>query len=284
MSAAFDALSDGPPEPIDVSVVVVTHEHREFIGPCLESLAREVAELRGEVFVVDNRSRDGSAELVAQRHPWVQLIVRERRCGFSDNHNLAIRRARGRHVLILNPDTELRPGALATLTRFMDASPDVGICGAKLLFPDGSVQPSCRRFPTLRSVLVRRTPLRLLARGCAANRRHLMLDQPIATEPCDVDWLLGACLLVRRAAIDEVGLLDEGYHLYVEDIDWCYRMRRNGWRVCWVPQAQIVHAHQAASDRRLLSWHSWIHLRSMLRYYRKHLAPWPLKLRVGGER
>jgi GT2 family glycosyltransferase len=263
----------------DVSVVVVTHRHRAFVERCLDALDRVRAEAALEVFLVDNLSRDGTPELVAEKYPWVRLSVRDRRRGFSDNNNYALRQAAGRYVLVLNPDTEVRPGAVAALVRFMDGHPEVGICGAKLLNPDGSVQPSCRRFPTLSSVLARRTPLRGVLKDSAANGRHLMKDRG-ATEPMDVDWLLGACLFVRRTAIDEVGLLDEGYLLYVEDIDWCYRMHQKNWGVSWVPEAEIVHHHLAVSDRRLFGWHGWVHLKSMIRYYRKHLAPSFLRLKV----
>jgi N-acetylglucosaminyl-diphospho-decaprenol L-rhamnosyltransferase len=262
----------------EISIVVVTHLHRAFIERCLDAIDGARREISCEVFVVDNLSEDGTAEVVAAKYPWARLSVRDRRRGFSDNNNFAIRQSTGRYVLVLNPDTEIRPGALPALVRFMDGRKDAGVAGAKLLFPDGSVQPSCRRFPTFASVVARRTPLRVFMRGSAANARHLMLDQT-STEPREVDWLLGACLFVRREAIHDVGLLDEGYFLYVEDIDWCYRMRQKGWRVFWVPQAEIVHHHLAVSDRRLFSWHSWVHLRSMIRYFRKHLVPRFLQFR-----
>ena len=164
--------------------------------------------------------------------------------------------------------------------REMTRTPSAGIVGAKLLFPDGSVQPSCRRFPTLSSVLVRRTPLRWFMRESGANARHLMLDHT-SSVPVEVDWLLGACLFVRRTAINDVGLMDEGYFLYVEDIDWCYRMHQAGWKVFWAPEAEVVHHHLAVSDRRLFSWYSWIHLKSMARYYRKHMAPGILRSVMG---
>jgi GT2 family glycosyltransferase len=256
----------------DVSIIVVTHQHRPFIERCLDAIDRVRTELPCEVFVVDNLSDDGTAELVAAKYPWVRLSIRDRRCGFSDNNNFAIRQATGRYVLLLNPDTEIRPGALPALARFMDGRSDAGIAGAKLLTPDGAIQPSCRRFPTFGTFLVRRTPLRFIMRSSPANARHLMLDRP-STGPLEVDWVLGACMFVRRDAIEKVGMLDEGFFLYVEDIDWCYRMGLQGWKTYWVPEAEIVHHHLAASDRALVGWHSWVHLKSMFRYWRKHLAP-----------
>jgi GT2 family glycosyltransferase len=132
-------------------------------------------------------------------------------------------------------------------------------------------------------VLARRTPIRKFLRSTQLNQRHLMADFDHA-RTAEVDWMLGACLLVRREVLVSVGLLDAGYGLYAEDIDWCLRAWRSGWRVVYFPEAQVIHAHQAHSDRRLLSWHSWIHLKSMWRYYRKHLAPEWLRLQVNEER
>jgi len=271
-------------DPPLVSVVVVTHKHRPYVGRCLEALARVRSEVPVEVMLVDNRSGDGTPELVRERFPWVRVSVRDRRRGFSNNNNFAIRQSTGRYVLLLNPDTEVRPGALRKLFDFMESHPDAGICGAKLLYPNGTVQPSCRRFPTLASVLVRRTPARWLLRDSPANARHLMLDRISTSSPSEVDWLLGACLFVRRRAIRDIGPLDDGYYLYVEDIDWCYRMRQGGWKVWWVPGAEIVHHHVAVSDRKLLSWHSWTHFWSMVRYFRKHLLPRFLRLKPEGQR
>ena len=271
-------MSDAAPR---VSVIVVTHKHRAFIERCLDSLARVRPEIPFDVLVVDNRSGDGTVEFVKSRYPWARVEVRDRRRGFSDNNNFGIARSRAPYVLVLNPDTEVRPGALSALARFMDRTPDAGIAGAKLLFPDGTVQPSCRRFPNLSSVLVRRTPLRWFMRDSAANARHLMLDHS-STEPTEVDWLLGACLFVRRAAIDAVGLMDPGYFLYVEDIDWAYRMRQQGWKVYWVPQAEIVHHHLAVSDRKFFTWYSWVHLKSMGRYFKKNMAPRWMRFLIGG--
>lgn len=265
-----------------LSVVTVTHNHGPFLGALLDSLEAERTSLPFEVIVVDNVSDDESAA-IAGRRPWVTLLRNGTRAGFSANNNRAVRVCRGRHVLLLNPDTEVRPGALRTLVDHLDTHPDVGICGPQLLFSDGRVQPSTRRFPTLGWVLVRRTPLRLLIRDSVWSRRHLMEDADTSVVR-EVDWLLGAALAVRRDLLRTVGLLDEGYFLYVEDIDWGYRARQAGWKVVYVPSAQVVHHYQARADRRLLDRYSWYHLRGMWRYYRKHLAPRWLRLRVTAER
>jgi N-acetylglucosaminyl-diphospho-decaprenol L-rhamnosyltransferase len=235
------------------------------------------------VWVVDNASVDDTVRLVTEQYAWAKLIRQERRRGFSANNNFAVRQSSGRYVLILNPDTVVEPGALARAIALMDAHPRAGVCGPRLNFPDGRIQPSCRRFPTLTSVIVRRTPLRVFLRQSPQNARHLMQDFD-HHQSGEVDWLLGACLLVRREFLQDVGLLDAGYTLYVEDIDWCLRAHRAGWEVWYCADAVVTHYHQAQSDRRLISRASWIHLKSIWRYYRKHLAPGWLRLAVDEER
>lgn len=256
---------------IPLSVITVTHNHAAYIGRCLDALVPEVAHLGGEVFVIDNRSDDASAAIAA-RYSNVHLHINTERRGFSANNNCGMALAQGRYLLLLNPDTEVHPGALQTLVEFMDQHPQVGLCGAQLLFPDGSVQPSPRRFPTLGSVIARRTPLRVFLQRSRLNQRHLMLDVD-HTEARPVDWLLGACLMIRREVLDTVGPLDEGYFLYVEDIDWARRIHAHGWDVYYVPTATITHHHLAVSDKKLFSRYMWLHLKSMVRYTRKFLLP-----------
>lgn len=258
---------------MDLSVVIVTHNHAEFLPACLQSLKPAMRHLSMEVFVIDNCSTDESAVLVHSYLPEVHLIVNDRRHGFAANNNTGMRLAKGDFILLMNPDTEACPGALETLVTYMSAHPDAGLCGAQLRFPDGSVQPSCRRFPTMRSVIARRTPLRRFLKESNFNLRHLMQDVDHTLEQ-EVDWMLGACLMTRREALNDVGLMDEGYYLYVEDIDWAYRMHKRGWKVIYVPMAQMIHHHQAATDRHWLTWRTWVHYRGMARFVRKrYLCP-----------
>lgn len=266
----------------DVSVVIVSHDHAPYLDACLRSVAPGRHRVSHEVFVVNNLSHDDTARIVREEYAWVQLIENKSVAGLAANNNRPIRMSKGRYVLILNPDTEVSTGALEQLVEFMDAQPSVGICGPKLVYPDGRIQPSCRRFPTLAVAIARRTPLRKFMRHALLNARHLMDDfDHTYTRP--VDWVLGACLLVRREFLSEVGLMDEGFFLYVEDIDWCYRAWQAGWEVMYFPGACVVHYHLAKSDRALLSKYSWYHLQSMWRYYRKHLAPYWLRLKVTEE-
>jgi N-acetylglucosaminyl-diphospho-decaprenol L-rhamnosyltransferase len=256
---------------VSISVITVTHNHAQYIDLCLAALVPEVNRICGEVIVVDNRSDDESAA-IAQQYPSVKLHINTKRQGFSANNNFGMAKATGRYLLLLNPDTEIQPGALSQLIEFMDTHPQVGMCGAQLLFPDGQIQPSPRRFPTLGSVIARRTPLRIFLKQSRLNQHHLMQDLD-RTQPQPVDWLLGACMFIRREVLETVGPLDEGYFLYVEDIDWAHRMHTTGWQVYYVPTAQIIHHHIAVSDKKLWSRYMWLHLKSMVRYTRKHLLP-----------
>jgi N-acetylglucosaminyl-diphospho-decaprenol L-rhamnosyltransferase len=252
-------------------VITVTHNHAPFIGRCLDALVPAVNAVGGEIIVIDNRSDDASAAIV-QTHPAVQLLVNTARRGFAANNNRGMALAQGRYLLLLNPDTEVLPDALSQLINFMDTHPTVGLCGAKLLFPNGTVQPSPRRFPSIGSFIARRTPLRAFLRHSKFNQRHLMLEVD-HSKAMPVDWLLGACMLIRREALETVGPLDEGYFLYVEDIDWARRMHAAHWEVYYVPEAEIIHHHLAVSDKKLFSRYTGYHINSMLRYVRKYLLP-----------
>jgi N-acetylglucosaminyl-diphospho-decaprenol L-rhamnosyltransferase len=257
-----------PPQPLLLSVIVVTHNHAVYMQRCLDALVPEIKRIGGELIVVDNRSDDESAT-IAQQYADAQVYINTERRGFSANNNFGMAKAKGRYLLLLNPDTEVHPGALANLVQFMETHPQVGMCGAQLLFPNGQIQPSPRRFPTLGSVIARRTPLRMFLRQSHLNQTHLMKDLDHSkVQP--VDWLLGACMFIRREVLETVGPLDEGYFLYVEDIDWARRMHAANWQVYYVPTARITHHHIAVSDKQLLSRYMWMHLNSMWRYTRKY--------------
>jgi hypothetical protein len=258
-------------ETLPLSVIVVTHNHADYLARCLAALVTEVELLGGEVILIDNQSDDASLA-VARRFPQVRVHLNAQRCGFAANYNRGMALARGRYLLLLNPDTEVLPGALANLLNFMEQQPGVGLCGGQLLFPDGTIQPSPRRFPNFGTLIARRTPLRLFLADSWLNKRHLMADLD-HSQPQAVDWLLGACLFVRRQVLETVGPLDEGYFLYVEDIDWARRIHQAGWQIYYVPSAQIIHHHLAVSDKYFLSYRSWIHFGSIMRYTRKFLLP-----------
>jgi len=235
--------------PIDISIVTVSHNHLPLIKKCLASLYAAAGKSTFETVVVDNAG-DGTGEWVGRNHPQVTVVRNEARQGYAANGNKGMRAQEdSRYVMLLNPDIECLPGLLDTFVAFMDEHPDVGIAGPKLLNPDGTLQPSCRRFSTPASLLIRGLHLDGVLRKTGLMRRYLMDDfdhQAVA----DIDWVTGALMIVRREAIAQVGMMDERYFLYSDDQDWCCRMWQGGWRVCYLPQARAIHAHMREGIRK----------------------------------
>src|SRR5579859_5945384 len=200
-----------------------------------------------EVIVVDNASDDDSVALVRREFPWARLIANSRNLGFGAAHNQALRSATGRHWLILNSDTVVEPDAVLRLMAFLDDNPSVAVAGPRLRYPDGSVQPSRRRFPTVATLFLESTQLQRFIPTNGVLRRYYVEDRS-ADESQDVDWLVGACLCVRAEAARQVGLFDERFFLYSEELDWCRRFRHAGWRVAYVPSAEVVHVEGGSSQ------------------------------------
>jgi N-acetylglucosaminyl-diphospho-decaprenol L-rhamnosyltransferase len=230
----------------DLSVSVVSYRTPALLRQCLGALERERAQMDMDVTVVDNASGDGSAEMVADDFAWVRLIRNDRNLGFGAAHNQALRIAEGRYVVILNSDATPRVGALQALVGFLDAHPGVAVAGPRLRYPDGRVQPSRRRFPTVATLLFESTQLQRFWPDNAVLRRYYMADRS-DDEPQEVDWIVGACLCVRAQAAAEVGLFDERFFMYSEELDWCRRFRAAGWRVAYVPQAEVMHVEGASA-------------------------------------
>lgn len=263
-----------PSQQADVAVVVVTHDSSDVIDECLESIPTGAPGLVVDVVVVDNASRDGTADIVRRQHPHVRLLAATSRAGFSENCNLGAQTVNARHLLLLNPDTVVRPGAIASLVEHLDQNPEVGAAAPRAEYRDGQWQASVRRFPTVASVLVRRTPLRLVWKHSHIERRHLRGDElATATEPTDIDWALGAALVVRGEVWEALAGMDEGYRLYCEDIDLCWRIHQSGWRVRYVPSGVIAHDLGEHTRRSFFTIRTWWHLKSMVRFVLKHGFP-----------
>lgn len=244
-----------------LSIIIVSWNTRELLAQCLDAIDTHPPQGAYETIVVDNGSRDGSPQMIMENFSQVTLIANEDNRGFAQANNQAIRRACGEYVLLLNPDTEVRHKALTTLIRFLDEHPRAGAAGARLLNPDGSLQYSCSPAPTLFNEWLHLFHL-------DRERRQGMADWDVNL-PRRVDTLLGACLMLRRRAIDAVGLLDEGYFMYSEEVDYCYRLRRAGWRLYWVPQAVVV--HYGGQSTRQIATEMFLQLyQNKLRYFRKH--------------
>jgi GT2 family glycosyltransferase len=250
---------------------VVSYRTPILLRRCLSALEAERGQLEMDVTVVDNASGDGSAEMVSAEFPWVRLIRNDRNAGFGTAHNQAMRGARGRYLLVLNSDASPLPGALRALIGFLDAHPRVAVAGPKLRYADGTVQPSRRRFPTLATLFLESTQLQRLAPDNAVLRRYYVADRS-DDEPQDVDWLVGACLCVRASAVVDVGLFDERFFMYSEELDWCRRFRAAGWGVAYVPSAEVVH-REGASSRLDLAARDRLFQASKLQYAAKWHGP-----------
>lgn len=232
-------MSSGP----DLSVVIVSYQSQEFLPRCLASLENARRDLNLEVFVVDNASSDSSVEFVKSNFSDVVLICNETNVGFARANNQALRLTSGRHVLLLNPDTELKsdgPNPLEILVEFMDQHPSAGACGPRLEFGDGSFQHSAFHFPSLLQVYFDLFPPNWRIANSRLNGRYprRLYD---SGKPFLIDHPLGAALMVRRSAAEKTGWLDENYFIYVEELDWCFRLKRAGWQIWCVPAAEILH-------------------------------------------
>ena len=243
-----------------VSAIVVSHGHARELAASLPALVPQVDEL----MVISNLpgSADGAPDDV-------RVLENPRPLTFAANVNVGIAATSGEYVLVSNPDAIAAPDAVPTLVAFSDDHPRCGIAGPQMRWPDGTWQPSRRRFPTVRGTLVRRTPLRHLRSPYETQREHYALDER-PTAPVQADWMLGAFLLMRRTMLDEIDGWDAGFRHYCEDIDLCYRAARAGWDRWYVPDAIVTHSYAAVIDERFLSRHTLWHARGMARFVRKH--------------
>jgi GT2 family glycosyltransferase len=243
---------------VSVAAVVIWTPGDPDPAPCLDSLAPQVDEL---VLTVNPSGSPSTRD--------AKVITNAHTLGFGANINRGAAATSAPYVIASNSDIEVTPGAVAELTRFADAHPRCGIAAPQLQYPDGRWQPSRRSFPTIRGTLVRRTPLRRMLHPEQRQRDHYLLDEQ-PSEPALSDWFLGAFLLLRREMLEQLGGLDEGYHLYGEDIDLAYRAQQTGWERWYVPNAVVVHHHQAVTDHRFLTRRTLWHWRSIARFVRKH--------------
>ena len=247
-----------------LSIIIVSWNTARFLENCLASILANPPTSPFESWVVDNASTDESPRMVREKFPQVHILENRENVGFARANNQAIQRCTGKYVLLLNPDTLVASGALQALVEFLDKHPEAGAAGARLLNPDGSLQISSHPRPTLSREFWRMFHLDALSPYAAYP-----LPKWETNQPQEVDVLMGACLLVRKEVLDQVGILDEDYFIYSEEVDLCSRIQRAGWRLYWVPQAEVVHfggqsTQQASTEMFLNLYHSKII------YFRKH--------------
>ena len=268
----------------DVAVVIVSWNVKALLAECLASVFESLvgSNLDAKVWVVDNASHDGSAQMVREQFPQVRLIASPKNLGFAGGNNCALR-ALGfgnlqcaldsqlpRYILLLNPDTKVHSNALATMVDFMDERPSVGVCGPRLLYGDGSFQHSAFGFPDLAQILLDFFPLHWRLTESRLNGRYArrLYEGEV---PFEVDHPLGAAMMLRQEVLLQTGLFDEGYRMYVEEIDWCMRIRRAGWDIYCVPSAVIVH-HAGQSTQQVRNQMFVALWRSRFRLFGKHYS------------
>lgn len=260
----------------ELTVIIVSYNTREILRNCLESLFAAAHGIEMQVIVVDNASRDGSAAMVRQDFPSVQLIASEINLGFAAGNNLGFKQARGKYILLLNPDALLEASALKRAIALMDSHLDIGMGGARLLDKNGQQQPSARMFPSLLNEL-------LVISGLAArfprSRFFGRFDRTWdhSGRHTLVDWVPGAFAMMRKSALQQVGYFDERFFLYYEEVDLCRRFKEHGWNICYWPDVvvrhwggesskTVEHVEFSSSGSQLTLWR----MRSALLYYRKH--------------
>ena len=260
---------------LDLSIIIVSWNVRDMLAACLDSLQRAQLSFDGadeglpsaEIIVVDSASSDGSVDMLRESYPTVQLLPQAQNLGFSRCNNIGLAWARGRFILLLNPDTEVQPGAIGALLDYLHENPDAGIIGPHTLNSDGSHQSTRRRFPNLLTGIFESTWLAGFA-PARVERDYRLLDTE-DSGVLDVDWAQGSALLLRREVYCAIGGLDEGYTMYYEELDYCRRAKQAGWRVVYHGGAFITH-HGGQSSEQAVSLTQLHFHTSKLRYFRKY--------------
>ncbi len=263
---------------MDLSIVTLNWNVSDLVAELLESIVRETRGISYEIFVVDNASSDDiekTVEAFHRAHPDIRLrfIRNGRNLGFAAGNNVALRLASGRHVVLLNPDTRVVDGALQKMVAWINAHHDAGVAGPKLLNADGSVQASVRRFPGLVDQIMILLKVHHLWPKAPPFRKFLARDFDYGKEQ-DVDQVMGAAFFVRREVFERIGLLDEAFFIWFEEVDFCKRAKDAGWRVVYVPSASVMH-HGGASFAKAMTYRKQRYFTNSMRaYFRKHRGAW----------
>jgi len=262
-----------------LSVVVLSYNTKDITARCLDSLYRHAPTIADmDVVVIDNASFDGSADAIEERFPDIKLIRNTQNRGFSAACNQGIRVSKGDIVLLLNSDTELHDQSLDVVVDYMIRNPEIGIAGGNMLDPNGKPQPSCHTYPTYKNLLFSKSSIFSGLRYFKKKyKRYRFIPESIT----DVDAMCGGFLFLSREALSTIGLLDERFFFYVEDIDIARRMKRAGWRIVFIPKATITHLGGASTSRKPAKTYAWHHI-SLFKYFMKyHPLLLPINLLLG---
>lgn len=248
---------------IPLTISIVTANNKQLILGCLRSIYETTRDLGFEIYVVINNSSDDSEKVIRETYPNVHLIINKKKLGFTHNHNMVMREAKGKYILVLNDDTIILDGALEKMVNFMDGSPRTGILGCKILNPDGSLQWSCGKSVNHKLEHFRSGVLRTLLSPFIRDKFYF--------KTLEVTWVTGACLMARSEAVRDVGFFDENIVIYFEDGDWCYRMIQAGWKVVFYPHAEIIHYYGQTRIKHLAR-DTFIIYQSRLYFFSKHYS------------
>ena len=262
---------------MDISIIILNYNSKDYLLPCIKGIVANTKNIDYEIIIVDNKSTDKSVfyikEKILPRFKQVKLLQADANRGYAAGNNIGLKQAKGKYCLIINPDIVVWDNTLQKIYNFMEQNPAIGIAGPRLISPDSSLQYFCYKFPTPQVLFYRRTPLAKLSFGKKAIKKYLMTDwDHLDSRP--VDWLQGSFMVVRKSAIEKVGLMDERFFLFLEDTDWCRRFWKNGYEVWYYADVEVVHYHSRASDtgkfyKALFNKMAWIHLFSAWKYFRK---------------
>jgi GT2 family glycosyltransferase len=257
------------PDGVDLSIVIVSFNCRDLLLRCLECIPAAAAPLAFETIVVDNASVDGTPDAVRAGFPAVRLVASGDNLGFGAANNVGVGMATGRWLVLLNPDTEARPASLSTLARLLEGDRSIGLVGPRLVYPDGSLQPSCRAFPSLATGLIVLLKLYRAVRWLPAIRRYdchgLDYDRP-----ADVDQVMGACMVISRALFTRLEGFDERFWMWFEEVDLCYRVKADGLRVHYTPSAVVMHRLGQSAVLLHSVFAQRMYARSLVAFFRKH--------------
>lgn len=263
---------------VDISIVILNYNNREVALNCLDSIKQaDFSRLNREIILVDNDSDDGLVELVAIKHPDVKIVKNKKNIGMGAGNNIGIKEAKGKYVVIMNPDTVASKEVFRKMYDLMESDGKIGIAGPKQYYPDKTIQDSCYRWHGLLTPLYRRTPLGRLTIAEKDSERFLMKDVDKEKKQ-EVDWLLGSFIFCRAEALRQVSGFDEGFFLYFEDTDLCRRLHNAGWKIVFYPQAEIVHNHSRLSAQN--PWYKFFISRPGREHFKSwiyYLIKWKLK-------
>lgn len=253
---------------IDLSVIIVNWNTKDLLVACLDSLSAQKSICKIEVIVVDNSSNDGSAEIVNEKYPHVILIRNATNLGFGKANNIGMKQSRGRYICLLNSDVRVLPNCLQNLVNFMEQNKSIGISSPLTLSPNMSIQDTCRKLPNLWNNVCDLLYLnKLFPKSDSLSGEHMMFFDHRSTRK--VEGLAGCCLMIRKAALDRVGLFDEQFFIYFEETDLCKRFGQAGWDIVFYPDASIVHHHGASASKDPLRF-SGKQIKSQVKYWKKH--------------